>query len=119
MQVVYVLIALIMFSAFSVEAKTDQSADPNSGTGGTTVTGVTNTTNYEYRAPDLTVTAINGVPTSPSPVTSVPSTPEEKGRGYDTTMRSALKLPPEWFTCKTTSDCTLAHVPCSTSLAIG
>jgi len=95
-------------------------AEQSVGAGGIAVTGYNGTSTYQNTAPDLTVTGVNG--TSPAralPDRSAPGTPEETGRAYDESMRKALNLPPEWFSCKRSDECALAHVSCSTSLAVG
>ena len=108
------LVALLMLAVGHAEAKTDRGADPDSGTGGITITGVTNTTTYQYQAPALTVTSVNGVPVA----SALPLQSGEAGESYDVMMRRKAKLPPEWFTCKTADDCGLARVPCNASLAV-
>ena len=37
---------------------------------------------------------------------------------YDIKLRKEFKMPPEWFSCKMTSDCGLVPVPCMASLAV-
>lgn len=60
--------------------KNDRPVDPGSGTGGITITGVQNTTNYQYNG--IVVTTVNGVPIGGStggetvpPVITVSATP--------------------------------------------
>ncbi len=105
------LFSLMTLAAVHAEAKTNRMVDPGSGTGGITITGGTDTTNYQYNAPGLTVTHVNGLPLSPE-------SPSEPTESYDSITRKAAKLPDLWFICKTTNDCGLAHVPCNTSLAV-
>ena len=38
--------------------------------------------------------------------------------GYDHTIRNAAQMPPDWFTCEATQDCSLAPVPCELDLAV-
>lgn len=108
-------------------AKTDLPTDGN-GTGGVTITGVSDTTNYQYHGtPDLVVTEINGVPVKntsvlPPPPPPLPgskdTTPEEYGRNYANEIRKRLNMPNEWFACKASDDCVTVHVPCNTGLAV-
>jgi hypothetical protein len=125
------LLFLAVVIIHSAKAKTYADSD-NNGTGGITITDVKNTTDYNYTKPDITVTSINGIPIEewakgernnskilppPTPGSHIP-TPEEIGAEYDRNMRKNYKMPAEWFSCKTSDDCSLVKVPCSTSLAV-
>lgn len=116
------VVFFISYHTLSASAKTDLPMDAGTGTGGVTITGATHETNYQRNAPNLAVTAINGIPinnisSQPAPGSKAP-TPEERGKEYDKRIRQSLNMPPGWFTCNISSDCVTAHVPCNTSLAV-
>jgi hypothetical protein len=104
-------------------------ANPNIKTGdGYTALMMASSPSYVREPNPKVIQLLSDAMSSAKPVTAPPASsliapsaasrlPEEQGHAYDINMRSALKMLPEWFGCKTSGDCALVPVSCNPSLA--